>query len=63
MVEMKSKVLLCLMIVFISLESSSPGKKRIHHRYDTVIAQELTVPLDYLRSVCGKDGINKVVIL
>ena len=60
---MKSKVLLCLMIIFIPLESSSPGKNRIHQPCDTVFAQELTTPLAYLRSVCGKDGTNKVVIL
>jgi CubicO group peptidase (beta-lactamase class C family) len=62
---MKSKILLCLilMIIFFALESSSPGKNKIHPLYDTVIDQELTAPLAYLKSVCGKDGINKVVIL
>ena len=59
----KSKILLSMMIIIFPQESASPGKNEIHPLYDTVIAQELTAPLAYLKSVCGKDGINKVVIL
>lgn len=51
------------MIVIFSLESAAPGKNKIQAPSNNVSARELTVPLAYLKSVCGKDGINKVVIL